>query len=107
MSRNPDKIDYSQGVPAGFRSFERTKDPRVGGNTLHHLGEIIFVAFTCILCVKGNQGNLHKDIRDHFEFAACQLGREKLDPANWSHAETLAKFHGRNERQTIACHDLE
>jgi hypothetical protein len=50
MPRNPDKTDYSQGFPAGLRSFERIKDPRRGGNTLHHFGEIIFVAFTCILC---------------------------------------------------------
>jgi predicted transposase YbfD/YdcC len=58
-----------------------------------------------ILCVKGN---LHKEMSDHFEFAARQLGCEKLDPANWSHAETLARSHGRNERrQTIACHYLE
>jgi len=260
MPRNPDKINYSQGFPAGFRSFEMIKDPRNGGNTLHHFGEIIFVAFTCILCgvksyelmqefceirlnwfrkwitlpngvpcdntfarvfeaidpelfsqciihhlqqtgviltdeqiaidgkalrgsrhggeshihavsawacaggitlaqcfvgdksneitaipellemlnlqgavvtidamgtqreiaskivekdgdyilcVKGNQGNLHKEISDHFEFAARQLGKAKLDPANWSHAETIARSHGRNERrQTIACHYL-
>ena len=150
MPRNPDKIDYSQGFPAGFRSFEMIKDPRSGGHTLHHFGEILFVGDKsneitaipellkmlnlqgavvtidamgtqreiatkivekggdCILCVKGNQGSLHKEISDHFEFAARQLGKEKLDPANWSHAETLARSHGRNERrQTIACHYLE
>ena len=50
MPRNPDKTDYSQGFPAGFRSFEMIKDPRNGGNTLHHFGEIIFVAYT--LCQK-------------------------------------------------------
>ena len=150
MPRNPDKIDYSQGFPAGFRSFEMIKDPRSGGHTLHHFGEILFVGDKSneitaipellkmlnlqgavvtidamgtqreiatkivekggdyILYVKGNQGNLHKEISDHFEFAARQLGKEKLDPANWSHAETLARSHGRNERrQTIACHYLE
>ena len=149
MPRNPDKIDYSQGFPAGFRSFEMIKDPRSGGHTLHHFGEILFVGDKsnvitaipellemlnlqgavvtidamgtqreiatkivekggdCILCVKGNQGSLHKEISDHFEFAARQLGKEKLDPANWSHAETLARSHGRNERrQTIACRYL-
>jgi predicted transposase YbfD/YdcC len=31
-------------------SFEKIKDPRHGGNTLHHFGEIIFVAYTCLLC---------------------------------------------------------
>ena len=150
MPRNPDKIDYSQGFLAGFRSFEMIKDPRSGGHTLHHFGEILFVGDKSneitaipellkmlnlqgavvtidamgtqreiatkivekggdyILYVKGNQGNLHKEISDHFEFAARQLGKEKLDPANWSHAETLARSHGRNERrQTIACHYLE
>jgi predicted transposase YbfD/YdcC len=55
-----------------------------------------------ILCVKGNQGNLHKEIGDHFQFAARQLGKSKLDPANWSHAETLAKSHdGRADKKFI------
>ena len=50
MPRNPDKTDYTGGFPANFTSFESISDPRNGGNTLHHFGEIIFMAFTCILC---------------------------------------------------------
>ena len=44
------KIVYSKGFPLDFQSYEKIKPPRTGGNTLHHFGEIIFVAFTCILC---------------------------------------------------------
>jgi len=50
MPRNPNKIDYSQGFPEGFAAFEELEDTRTGGNTKHHFGEIIFMAYTCILC---------------------------------------------------------
>ena len=50
MPRNPDKVDYSGGFPPFFHSFEQLEDPRSGGNTKHHFGEIIFMAFTSILC---------------------------------------------------------
>ncbi|MGB0992430.1 MAG: ISAs1 family transposase [Akkermansiaceae bacterium] len=50
MPINPDKTDYTGGFPVNFTSFENISDPRNGGNTLHHFGEIIFMAFTCILC---------------------------------------------------------
>lgn len=50
MPRNADKIDYSRGFPKGFAAFEELKDSRTGGNTKHHFGEVIFMAFTSILC---------------------------------------------------------
>jgi hypothetical protein len=50
MPRNPDKIDYSQGFPEGFDVFASIKDPRDGGHTLHHFGEILFIAFAAVLC---------------------------------------------------------
>ena len=50
MPRNPNKIDYSGGFPENFEIFEVLQDTRKGGHTLHHFGEIIFMAFTCIVC---------------------------------------------------------
>ena len=50
MPRNPHKTDYSQGFPAGFEVFASISDPRDGGHTLHHFGEILFIAFAAVLC---------------------------------------------------------
>ena len=50
MPRNPNKPDYSQGFPEGFEAFASITDPRNGGNTRHHFGEIIFMAFAAMLC---------------------------------------------------------
>ena len=50
MPRNPNRIDYTQGLPEGLHAFEDLQDPRTGGRTLHHFGEIIFMALTCIVC---------------------------------------------------------
>ena len=50
MPRNPNKIDYSQGLPEGFEAFSQLEDPRGNGRTRHHFGEIVFMAFTSIVC---------------------------------------------------------
>lgn len=50
MPRNPNKINYSEGFPPSFHAFSNLVDPRYGGNTKHHFGEVIFMVFTCILC---------------------------------------------------------
>ena len=50
MPRNPNKTDYSQGFPEGFQAFASIADPRTGGRTLHHFGEILFMALAAILC---------------------------------------------------------
>ena len=50
MPRNPNKIDYSCGFPQGFEVFASIQDPRNGGNTRHHFGEILFIAFAAVLC---------------------------------------------------------
>ncbi len=50
MPRNPDKIDYSGGLPDGFESFLVLEDPRTGGNKKHHFGEILFMVVTGVLC---------------------------------------------------------
>lgn len=50
MPRNPNKTDYTGGFPAGFDAFATIADPRDGGHTLHHFGEILFIAFASLLC---------------------------------------------------------
>jgi predicted transposase YbfD/YdcC len=50
MPRNPNKTDYSGGFPANFDTFCSITDPRDGGHTLHHFGEILFIAFAGLLC---------------------------------------------------------
>ena len=50
MPRNPNKTDYTQSFPEGFDSFNELSDPRTGGHTKHHFGEVLFIAFTAILC---------------------------------------------------------
>jgi hypothetical protein len=50
MPRNPNKTDYSGGFPEGFEVFASIRDPRNGGNTRHHFGEILFIAFAAVLC---------------------------------------------------------
>lgn len=50
MPRNPNKIDYSGGFPENFQAFKALQDTRTGGNTLHHFGEVIFMAYTCNVC---------------------------------------------------------
>ena len=50
MARNPNKIDYSGGLPQGFESFSVIEDPRTGGNKKHHFGEVLFMVVTGVLC---------------------------------------------------------
>jgi predicted transposase YbfD/YdcC len=50
MPRNPDKIDYSGGLPESFEAFYVIEDPRTGGNKKHHFGEVLFMAVTAMLC---------------------------------------------------------
>lgn len=190
MPRNPDKTDYSTGFPAGFDAFATLTDPRDTGNTRHHFGEILFIAFAAVLCgvrsyelmeefgeqshdwlrkwltlpngipcantfsrlfqaieptafaaciaahlerlgfamkggqiaidgkivqkdgdyilsAKGNQGTLHDEIQDHFNFAVRQLDPALLDPQRWTHARTQDTGHDRHElREILVCHDL-
>ena len=86
MPRNPNKSDWSGGLPACIGSFSVIEDPRTGGNKLHHFGEVLFMAISAMLCgmncfsdiedilaLKGNQGNLHKEAQDQFHFAIRNL----------------------------------
>jgi predicted transposase YbfD/YdcC len=66
MPRNPNKIDYSGGLPAGFSSFAVIEDPRTGNNRRHHFGEVLFMCVTGVLC--GMRG--FADVED---FATLQI----------------------------------
>lgn len=50
MPVNPAKIDYSGGFPIGFEHFVVIEDPRTGGNTKHHFGEMVFLAVSALVC---------------------------------------------------------
>ena len=50
MPINPNKIDYSKGLPERLFSFEIIEDPRTGGNTKHHFGEVLFMVVSAMLC---------------------------------------------------------
>jgi len=50
MPRNPNKTNYSQGLPAGFERFTVIEDPRIGGNKKHHFGELLFIAISSLVC---------------------------------------------------------
>ena len=50
MPRNPNKLDYSGGLPAGFEKFIVIEDPRTGGNKRHYFGETIFIAVSALVC---------------------------------------------------------
>ena len=50
MPINPNKIDYSKGLPERLFSFKIIEDPRTGGNTKHHFGEVLFMVVSAMLC---------------------------------------------------------
>jgi len=54
MPRNPNKTDYSGGLPVGFESFGIIEDPRTGGNKRHYFGEVIFMSVSAMLCGMNN-----------------------------------------------------
>jgi predicted transposase YbfD/YdcC len=45
-------------------------------------GKIVDAEVDYVLCVKGNQGDLHKEIIDQFDFAARQLDLTKTSSEN-------------------------
>lgn len=66
MPRNPNKIDYTGGLPESFSSFEVIEAPRTGGNRRHHFGSVLFMYTTGLLCGM----NSFADIED---FANLQI----------------------------------
>jgi len=78
------------------------------GTQLEIAAQIIDEGGDYLLSVKGNQGDLHKELIDQFDFAARQLGSSKLSCKNWSEDTQEEKNRGRQEkRTTIVCHQLD
>lgn len=50
MPRNPNKIDYSGGLPEQLQAFSVIEDLRTGGNKKHHFGEVLFITVVGLLC---------------------------------------------------------
>jgi hypothetical protein len=50
MPINPNKIDYSKGLPECLFSFEIIQDPRIAGNKKHHFGVVLFMVVSAMLC---------------------------------------------------------
>ena len=63
MPRNPNKIDYSGGLPHSIQAFNVIEDPRTGGNKKHHFGEVLFICVVGLLCGM----NTFSDIEDFAE----------------------------------------
>jgi hypothetical protein len=85
--------------------------PRNGGNTRHHLGEILFIAFAGVLCGVRSCEMMEKfaglETRDQFAFAVRQLDAARLDAQRWSFARTKDSGHDRSEvREILVCHNL-
>jgi predicted transposase YbfD/YdcC len=78
------------------------------GTQRGNASDIVEAGADYVLCVKGNQGDLHKELIDQFEFAARQLGAGELSKTNWSDHHEEEKNRGRLERRrTIVCHNLD
>ncbi len=48
-----------------------------------------------VILLKGNQGNLHKDVKDYLDYAE----RVKFTDIKHDYCQTLEKSHGRIERR--------
>ena len=57
-----------------------------------------------LLALKGNQGKLHEEAIDHFDFALRQI--DFKNSKNWSFSQTEEKGHDRNTKQTVLSTDF-
>ena len=88
MPRNPDKIDYSGGLPAGFESFQILEDPRTGNHKKHHFGEVLFMVVTGTLCGMNN----FAEIEDFCELQLEWLSKWIKIPHGIPTAQTFANI---------------
>ena len=65
----------------------------------HIADKIIAKGGDYILSLKGNQGNLHKEVQDHFDFALRQL--DLSTARGWSTDSDMEKAHGRITTRTV------
>ena len=119
MPRNPNKPNWSGGLPACIGSFSVIEDPRTGGNKLHHFGEVLFMAVSAMLCGM----NCFSDIEDFCDLQSEWLRKwirmpngvpraqtfsnifAIIEPALFNRclAEHVSALHPTLKRQIIAC----
>ena len=85
MPRNPNKIDYSGGLPNGFEAFEILEDPRSGNHKKHHFGEVLFMAVSGTLCGMNN----FEEIEDFCDNQRDWLGKWIAMPGGIPRAQTF------------------
>jgi predicted transposase YbfD/YdcC len=88
MPRNPNKCDWSGGLPACISSFSIIEDPRTGGNKLHHFGEVLFMAVSAMLCGM----NCFSDIEDFCDLQAGWLRQWIKMPNSVPRAQTFSNI---------------
>jgi hypothetical protein len=88
MPCNPNKTDYSGGLPEGMSAFALIEDPRTGNHKLHHFGEVLFMAVTATLC--GMNG--FAQIRQFCELQADWLKRWIRLPHGVPSAQTFSNL---------------
>ncbi len=88
MPRNPDKIDYSGGLPEGFESFQILEDPRTGNHKKHHFGSVLFMTVSATLCGMNN----FAEIEDFCENQTQWLQRWIKLPHGVPTAQTFANI---------------
>lgn len=118
MPRNPDKIDYSGGLPEHFSSFDVIEDPRSGGNKKHHFGEVLFMAVSAMVCGMNGFAEIEEFCKLQREWLAKWIAMPNgipraqtfsnifqiIDPALFNRcvAEHIGALHPRLQRQIIA-----
>lgn len=85
MPYNPNKIDYSGGLPNGFEAFGILEDPRTGNNRKHHFGEVLFMVVVATLCGMNN----FEEIEDFCKLQEDWLGKWISLPAGVPCAQTF------------------
>ena len=88
MPRNPDKIDYSGGLPEGFEAFQIIEDPRSGNHKKHHFGEVLFMVISATLCGMNN----FAEIEEFCENQTDWLARWITIPHGVPRAQTFANI---------------
>ena len=88
MPINPDKIDYSKGLPSRLFSFKIIEDPRTGGNTKHHFGEVLFMVVSAMLCGM----NSFSDIEAFCKYQTKWLSKWVTMPHGIPRAQTFSNI---------------
>ena len=88
MPRNPNKSDWSGGLPACIASFSVIEDPRTGGNKLHHFGEVLFMTVSAMLCGM----NCFSDIEDFCDLQIDWLRKWIKMPNGVPRAQTFSNI---------------